>query len=174
MANNNLRVDLETLKTLLVYDPATGYFTWLPREGSRSAGWNRQFAGKIAGCGVNGYAKIGIRDRPYRTHRLAWFYMTGRWPLHEIDHINQNRTDNRWSNLREATTSQNLCNRARFVRNKSGYKGVALHKHSGLWKAEISFECKRLCIGYYKTPEAAYGAYCEKAKELHGEFARFD
>jgi hypothetical protein len=61
----------------------------------------------------------------YREHRLAWLYMTGEWPTHEIDHINGDRVDNRFCNLREATASENRWNSRKRVNNTSGYKGVS-------------------------------------------------
>lgn len=89
-----------------------------------------------------------------------------------VDHINGNTLDNRRSNLRLVTRSQNMCNRTKQVNNKSGYKGVRSHKASGKWIAEIGISGKRFYLGLHNTPEEAHAAYREAAKNLHGEFER--
>ena len=93
-----------------------------------------------------------------------------------VDHANRNRLDNRKYNLRMVTKSQNAMNREKQTNNTSGYKGVYFYKSNKTnpWKAQIRTKNKNKGIGYYKTAiEAAY-AYDEKAKKLHGEFARLN
>jgi hypothetical protein len=89
----------EELRALLSYGQADGVFTWLVKPGKR--------ARAIAGNLYRGYRRIKIGPRFYAAHRLAWLWMTGEWPAAEIDHINMDRDDNRWCNLREASHSQN-------------------------------------------------------------------
>jgi len=89
-----------------------------------------------------------------------------------VDHINGNRLDNRLINLRLCDYSQNQYNKGLTKANKSGYKGVYWHKTKKKWATNISANKKQYYLGCFDTPEAAYAAYCEKAKELHGEFAR--
>lgn len=86
------------------------------------------------------------------------------------DHVNYNTLDNRRENLRLATRSQNRANTQKQRNNKSGYKGVSWSKKARKWVAQID----SVHIGYFNTPEEAHVAYCEKAKELFGEFARFN
>jgi hypothetical protein len=89
---------LEYLKSILCYDPEAGIFTWMVRK-PRTDG-----IGSIAGClSGNGYWVIGINGEKYGAHRLAWFYKVGRWPLvgMDIDHEDRDRSNNRFSNLRE-------------------------------------------------------------------------
>lgn len=91
-----------------------------------------------------------------------------------IDHIDGNPLNNRKSNLRVATTSQNGCNRDKMSNNKSGYKGVCWHKKSQRFRATICINQNRMHIGQFRTALEAARAYNERAKELHGEFARLN
>lgn len=88
----------------------------------------------------------------------------------EVDHINLNTLDNRKSNLRLCTHIQNTYNRPSWRKNKTGFKGV--YKRGNKYQAQIQFERKKRCLGYFHTPEKAYVAYCKAAKKYHGEFAR--
>lgn len=89
------------------------------------------------------------------------------------DHINGNTLDNREENLRSATNAQNTQNQGLRLDNTSGYKGVTWDKRDKKWKAQIEANGKGKSLGNFDTPELAYQAYCEAAKKLHGEFARF-
>jgi len=91
-----------------------------------------------------------------------------------IDHINGNQLDNRKCNLRICSHQENMMNRRIHKNNTSGYKGVTFHRESKKWRAQITLDSKRIQIGYFDDPNEAHKAYCEKAKELHGEFARFE
>jgi hypothetical protein len=86
-----------------------------------------------------------------------------------IDHINRNGLDNRKSNLRLCTRSQNLYNRCKTVKNKCGYKGV--RKIYKGWQANIWLNGKQIYLGHYSTAKDAAIAYNEAAKKYHGEFA---
>jgi citrate synthase len=87
----------EELRRVLHYDPDTGIFTWKVTLS------NRNPAGKKAGCIDHyGYIMMSIHGKRYKAHRLAWLYMTGAWPTNQIDHKFNNRSDNRFSELREA------------------------------------------------------------------------
>lgn len=90
-----------------------------------------------------------------------------------VDHINGDGLDNRRSNLRICSKSENLRNRGKPASNTSGYKGVAWSKAAGKWQAYITVEGKRKHLGLFETPEAGHAAYCEAATKLHGEFANF-
>ena len=106
--------------------------------------WNTKYAGRIAG-GPNdvGYFRIGLFNRKYYSHRLAWLFMTGEDPgSMEIDHINENKGDNTWSNLRLATHRQNRRNQGMHVDNKSKLKGVSWDRKCKGWLAQISADGK--------------------------------
>jgi hypothetical protein len=86
-----------------------------------------------------------------------------------VDHANRNGLDNRRSNLRLCTSSQNTANSGPRSNNKSGYKGV--RKKRGKWSAETNLLGKRIHIGTFDTPEQAARAYDAEVKKLFGVFA---
>lgn len=159
----------EELKKLMRYDPDTGNLVWIVRR-SRTA------VGTIAGTpGTDGYIYIVIDRKHYVAHRLIWLYVTGNWPKEELDHINNQRADNRIENLREATRSQNKVNAAVRLRSKSQIKGVYFdaRRPKKPWQAYITKEGKRQTIGFFATKEEAADARNKKAFELFGDFTRF-
>ena len=164
----------QRLREVLHYDPETGVFTWLARPVTthQVRTWNAKFVGSVAGSPNSGYCGVRIRGRLFYAHRLAWLYMTGEWPAAEIDHINGDPKDNRWSNLRAATPKQNQANKRRQKNNTSGFKGVSWDKDAQNWRADIRVEYRHLALGYFNTPEEAHYAYCAAAKKHFGEFAR--
>jgi hypothetical protein len=154
------------LRELLHYDPETGVFTWAVSAGTACAG-------AVAGSLNNrGYRAIMIGRRYYAAHRVIWLWMTGEWPKHEIDHINMDKGDNRWANLREATHSQNNANSSTYANNSSGFKGVHWFKRHRKWQAGIRINGKKTHLGYFDTPHQAYANYCLAARKYFGEYAR--
>lgn len=151
----------ERLKELLHYDPETGVFTWRIRTS------NRVKVGDVAGsAAAYGYLEIGIDGVTAKSHRLAFLYMTGEWPEHDVDHINGIRTDNRWANLRTATRSQNLQNlRAAKSNSKTGLLGVS--PYNGTFRASIKHNGKQITLGRFSCPHAAHAAYLKAKAELH-------
>lgn len=157
---------LSRLKELIHYDPESGDFTWLIKRG-RSA-----VAGSMAGTITNrGYRQIYIDRTPYLAHRLAWFYMNGKWPEEDIDHINHNRSDNRICNLRAATRSQNSQNRLLPANNKSGVLGVHWHSGANKWEAKLFKEKKCIYLGLFDDIELAELVVIEAREKHFGEFA---
>ena len=156
------------LKEVPHYDPDTGVFTHRVTRVGRGTQ-----AGQVAGCvDERGYVKIGLFYKRYWAHRLAWFYMTGAWPQYEIDHINGDKSDMRWCNLRAATLSQNRVNVGRLANNTSGYKGVHWSKAAQKWQARIEWQGVSYYLGIYVKIEDAHMAYALAAERLHKEFAR--
>ncbi|WP_186378113.1 HNH endonuclease [Yersinia rochesterensis] len=154
------------LRKILNYSSETGLFTWIKASGTRGAG-------SIAGSeNKKGYVQICIRKTPYRAHRLAWMYVNGAMPAFDIDHINGVRNDNKISNLRLATPSQNQHNTSKSKNNRSGYKGVYFNKRDKKFVAQIMVNRKRVAIGYYLSADEAHKAYQKASLMLHGEFAR--
>ena len=152
------------LKDLLHYDPETGLFTWLQST-------NRKIKlGDAAGClGPQGYVRLRFDGKYYQAHRLAWLYMTGKWPEEFIDHKDTNKSNNKWGNLREATRSENGYNRPHQKDNELGVKGV--HLHFGKYLAQITIDGKPRYLGVYKTLEEAKYAYESVTDNIQGEFA---
>lgn len=160
------------LKELIDYCPDTGLFHWKFRPGdTRSTrSFNSRFPGKIAGTSQRcGRVIIWIDGKNYLAHRLAWLFMTGRFPKRLIDHCNCRPGDNRFSNLREATSSQNGTNK--HGRAVTGFKGVVQHR-PGRFVAYIKRDKKTRNLGSFATPEAAHAAYIAAAIDIYGEFAR--
>ena len=161
-------IEYSRLKEYLRYDPLTGVFTWIKKKTKGSVK-----VGDVAGCPHgNGYWDIRIDRRLYFAHRLAWFYMTGKWPNGHIDHKNGDPGDNRWENLREATASQNHANTRRPKNNTSGLKGASYAKANNRWLAQIRKQGRHVYLGYHDTKEEAHAAYLEASRRLNGEFAR--
>lgn len=108
-----------------------------------------------------------------KLHRVIMARILGRdlLPGERVDHWDHNGLNNRRSNLRLATPSQNAINSRLAQNNTSGFKGVSWYKKTQKWKAQISFRGKRLGLGYFVSPQEAYAAYCEAAIRLYGNFA---
>jgi hypothetical protein len=90
----------------------------------------------------------------------------------DIDHIDCNGLNNRKSNLRKATKSQNQHNQRISGANKSGVKGVRWHKASQKWVAQIECNGRRHHLGCYASISDAAGAYASASASFHGEFGR--
>jgi hypothetical protein len=86
------------------------------------------------------------------------------------DHINRDGLDNRLSNLRAATQSENIRNQGVRRNNKSGLKGASWHTTANRWVAKIKLDKKQFHLGFYDTAEEAHRAYCEASERLHGKF----
>lgn len=160
----------ERLKHLLNYDPETGFFTWNTPPHNRLKG-KRAGTVKIIRKKKTNYRAISIAGREYQEHRLAFLWMTGALPEKIIDHADLDGTNNKWSNLREASFTQNKWNCPANARNKIGIKGVR-RRPSGRFEAQIKVNKKNVYLGSFGSAEEAHAAYCKAANELHGEFAR--
>lgn len=155
-----------TLLSSLRYDPTTGVFTWEKCRSNRSK--NRPHAGSIC---YYGYRVIGICGKHLPAHRVAWFMVAGSWPTHEIDHINGKRDDNRWSNLREASHSQNAHNAKMKSTNTSGVKGVTWDSGSKSWCASVKKGYRHVFKKRFATLEEARLAVEAAREQHHGAFA---
>lgn len=131
------------LKRQLYYNQHTGIFTWLVSNS------NCIKIGDIAGCKQNIYFEIRIKTLIYKIHRLAFLYMTGIWPIYEVDHINHDSLDNRWCNLRPATHQENHKNTSIRSDNISRYTGVHWHKNRNKWTAYITINGVKKHLGYF-------------------------
>ena len=137
-------ISQEKLKEYLQYDQITGDFTWIKKPTKSMA------IGTIAGClGSHGYLRININFKTYQAHRLAFLYMTGFMP-EQVDHINHNRGDNRWVNLRGANNSINSKNRSMHPNNTSGCSGVSFVKKARVWRSVIDYNGDTLYLGGFK------------------------
>ena len=166
MTPNEEKITGTNLEMFLSYDPKTGTFRRNLTTGSRVR------AGDIAKkLNDQGYVEIVILNTRLRGHRIAWAWMTGEWPKEDIDHINGDRSDNRFSNLRAVNRSQNLQNTGIKKRNKSGVPGVHFCNERMKWVAQIKINKKPTVLGrFYKFEDAVAARW--NAQEIHyGEFA---
>lgn len=151
------------LREVLHYDADGGVFFWKLRRG-------RQRAGAIAGSlKPDGYIYTGVDGFDHKAHRLVFLYQTGQWPLHCVDHINGNRADNRWFNLRDVPFAVNCQNKRTAKPGKlySNLIGVTRHKPSGLWVAAVKLNGKDRYRKYFRSEQEAHEAYLEAKRELH-------
>jgi hypothetical protein len=114
---------------------------------------------------------IGVRGRSYLAHRLAVLYQTGRFPPGVVDHINRDPFDNRWTNLREATPSENSANSGMYATNTSGYRGAAWDKHRSRWRARVRYRGKLIHLGFFSTAWEAGEEVRRWRAAKYGEFA---
>lgn len=135
------KLSQEKLKRLLHYNPETGVFTWIAtRRMGRVAGTTSRL----------GYIMILIDGMGYISHRLAWMYMYGYWPL-EIDHLNRIRNDNRIENLREVSHRDNCRNMNLSIANTSGHHGVHWMGVYKKWQVRINTDEGRVYCGCFDT-----------------------
>ena len=132
----------EELKRLFAYDAETGALTW-------------RATGAPALTGVqHGYLCGFVTDRRLRAHRVIWKLMTGDEPR-QVDHINGNRQDNRWSNLRDVAHQTNGQNQKKPVTNTSGVCGVCWHRGARKWQARIRVNDRHIYLGVFDSMEEA-------------------
>lgn len=148
------------------YDPLTGYFTYKVKTAQKVRIGDR--AGTISS---DGYWVIRFNDKIYRAGRLAFFYMTGRWPQPEIDHIDGNTLNDAWNNLREATSSQQKMNTKKRKDNTSGVKGVSFSKSNQKWQAYIH-DKRKINLGYFASKEDAIAARKAAEDTLYASYNR--
>ena len=157
-----MTITVERVREALAYNSETGVFTWLQRTSTKV------HIGDEAGSPSNGYWSIKLDHRNYGAHILAWLWMTGAWPTHEVDHIDGVRDNNRWINLRDGSDGVNKRNIvAPNKNNPSGYRGVS--RSGRRWAAHIKVNGKQQRLGTFDTPEDAHVAYMAAKAELHGE-----
>lgn len=160
-------ITAEFLRDVLSYDPETGWFIWKKKVSSKTVIGRR--AGSINRAG---YRVVGLGGQLYYAHRLAYLYMTGNWPERAIDHREGAKDDNRWSEIRAATPSENALNAKLAANNTSGFKGVSWHKAAGKWAAHINLCGRKRHLGLFDDPVTAHGAYMSAAAAASPEFAR--
>lgn len=158
----------DELKTLVHYDPYTGLMTWRVAR-----------KGVVKGATVGRLQRQGYRQvymggkdlgRSYYVQDLAVLYMTGNWPVYDVDHKNTIKDDNRWINLREATRSENKANAPVQANNKLGLKGVSWSERDRIYAWSVKRDSIRV-RGRSDCPAAAHLSYVVAADKLFGRFA---
>lgn len=156
----------EKIKLLFDYDPQ-GFFIEKTLRGARSKIGTKI----IGGChNKKPYRRLCVGSKLYYLHRLIFLWHRGYLPK-QVDHINQDCTNNRIENLRAATNSQNVANQP--GRSSTGFKGVYIQKacKAKPYVAKITFQKNVKYLGHFKTPEEAAYAYDKAAKECFGDFS---
>jgi hypothetical protein len=157
----------ERLKELLDYNPDTGVVT---AKMTRLSKHSAYLPGQVVGYpSPQGYLKITIDGVLHPLHRIIWKWMTGDDPS-LLDHINRARADNRWSNLRLATPTENRANSGPSRLNTSGVKGVRMIPLDGQWDASATIKGKSVRLGTFRTRDEAAAAYEAVAKAEYGDF----
>lgn len=163
MSKRNSTLTAARLRELVIYDPLTGIFTWRVTRKGRGC-----VAGKVIGSDDGqGYLRIQIDGVRYKCQRLAWLYMTGEWPVYEVDHRDTNESNNIWTNLRDATRSVNQQNQRRAQRSNkaSGLLGVKREKKR--WFGCVTVLDKKHRTACFDTPQEAHEAYVALKRQLH-------
>ena len=130
----------ERLKELFYYNKTIGLFVRLKDVGKKVK------RGDLAGTLKDGYIKMFIDGRSYYAHRLIWLYVKGELPKEQIDHINGNKSDNTFNNLRAVSHSENAKNQPIRGNNTSGFIGIYWSKQKSKWHSRIYIKgkCKNL------------------------------
>lgn len=164
------------IRSVFEYDNGILFWSLRPDNMFKSPGyarsWNSRWAGReaLAKFDKDGYKSTIVFGRSFRVHRLVWMYHNdGQCPEY-IDHIDGDNVNNRIENLREATKQQNGWNRGKNRNNTTGYKGVYFNKRLGKYRASVYLSGKVLHAGHYATAEEAHLAYCDKLREVSGEY----
>lgn len=151
-----------------IFDYSDGFLYWKIKKS------NAIKIGQVAGSldERTGYYRIHINSKMYKTHRLVFLYHNGYLPDY-VDHIDNNKINNRIENLREATKSQNCMNQKVSTRNTSGIKGVMWHKRDKKWYVQLRVNSKCHSFGYYDDKELAELVAIEATNKLHKEFSAY-
>lgn len=152
----------EELLRQIYYDRVSGLFLW------RHAAKGRKPWAQAGSTRDDGYLLVFINGRFQYGHRLAWFYVTGEWPVGLVDHKDGNPSNNAFSNLRLATKQTNAENlKGATKSNRSGFLGVHRRSDSGRFTAQITINGKCRSLGTFATAELAYAAYLVAKREGH-------
>ena len=160
---------INEISKFLEYKKESGSFVWVNPTS------NRVSVGMIAGNShKQSYTTIYINGHMYYAQDLVWLMETGSLPHGIIDHINLDKKDNRFSNLRLCNRSENGCNRGLNKNNTSGEKGVTWHKRASKWCGEVWKDGEKHYLGLFIEYADAVNAVRRKRIELHGDFAKFN
>jgi len=155
-------VTKERLRELFDYSDETGLFTRLvsvARRPEARAGY------VLNGCQNNGYMRVMVDGKSCLLHRLVFAYK-GIEINGQVDHINGDRQDNRFKNLRVVSHAENGRNTKLPVTNKSGVMGVCWDSNNGKWYAQIKFDGVTHFLGRFDDLNEAKKVRFEKEREF--------
>ncbi len=157
----------DVVNELLTYNIITGALTWKVNKSNVKAGTQAGYLKKT------GYLYICINKQVCAAHRIAWLLVTKKdpWP-YEVDHINHNKSDNAFKNLRKATPAQNSANRKLGKNNSSGHKSIYFmpQQKKNPYRVVISQQFKSISLGSFPTEAEAISARDKMGKEIYGDF----
>ena len=158
------------IKLEITQSVAKEYFSYNPETGKviRIKSKMKSSIGRELKPRRDGYFQVAIAGSYIMVARLVFLIMTGSFPKVDVDHINGDKADNRWSNLREATKSENLQNqRQARSDNSTGYLGVSLEKKTGKFRSYITIEGNHAYLGTFTKAEDAHAAYLRAKACVH-------
>lgn len=155
----------DRVKKLITYDPLSGEVTWNInisgiKKGSKAGSISTDKSGRK-------YHNIRLDTFAFRTHRIIYLYMTGKFPKGLVDHLNGDTLDNRWENLKDVTHSENARNCSKRKDNTSGYTGVNWRNDTNKWQVSINENNKKHNLGCFTNLEDAVAAR-KKAEVKYG------
>lgn len=164
---------IEALRSSVLYNPETGLLFWKQSNGKPKR-WNTRYAGKPAfACpSSSGYLHGNFEGKTYSAHKVAWAIFYGEWPSGWMDHADRDRKNNRISNLRIATPSDNARNVSSHGRSR--FLGVYWNKKDKRWQAQIWIDGRRRNLGQFLDEETAAKSYDAAARTAHGDFANLN
>lgn len=146
----------------LVYDKESGDISWISSKRGVKKG--------VAGClAKTGYTLIRLNNKLHLAHRLAYYMVTGAFPEHQIDHIDGNRSNNRWNNLRSVTSAQNSCNR-KYEGTPLGVYEITRKGRKGLWYRAVIQKDRKTYSTSFRKQEDAIAWRLKRERELFGEY----
>ena len=146
-------IDAEQVRRLLTYNPETGV---MRRE---------KDGAELRSMSSNGYLRGRVLGELHYVHRLAFALMTGALPPHQVDHINRNRADNRWRNLRHASNKENAQNVSAKAGSASGRLNV--YPANGRWQVKLMVNGRSVVVGRFDDIEDAAAAAAVAKASLH-------
>jgi hypothetical protein len=153
-------IPIHRLREVLEYSPESGE---IRNRVSRA----RALKGAVAGNkNADGYLCLMVDGKMLKAHRVAWCLMTGEWPTKHIDHIDGDKRNNSWLNLRQADAAQNAQNIAAASDRRDGLVGVS-RATSGGWRARIKLNYVEKHLGVFDSEQEAHAAYLEAKRSMH-------
>lgn len=155
-------ITAELVRKYFIYDYETGLLKWQFNQRTDVVG---NVFGSIC---RDGYVRSKFFKKRVLIHRMIWLYVTGDWPTYTIDHIDGNKSNNRFSNLRDVSVYKNMQNlRKSSKKSSTGLLGVCHYKRTNKYIATITYDGKRIHLGYFTTPNLAHEAYLTAKRRLH-------
>jgi hypothetical protein len=156
----------QRLREVVVYDELTGEFRWRGyRSGlstyAKPVGWVNPDKGRRI---------VRIDGHTYRASRLAWLYVFGVWPSHEVDHIDGNKLNDAIANLRDVPRLLNEHNKKKANRRKRGGSMRGATVYGDRWQAIIRAEGTVHRLGVFASEQQAHAAYMAAKRRLHAGF----